>query len=190
MHVRLARIVQAKTVSSGSDAEIGPFLFWGQPLLLQDGYLWSQLQRPRRLTFPRRISDWVKSPRSSRQPWSLVGVGTSFGASTIHTHSPCRLTLRCTKGTIDVGGGHGLQGSRIRHCRSSPQQCPDRNSLLAEAQGHRLTGRGPSSVPPTTCLGHQHLLSRCLPMAFCLCRDARGAFPAPSDPGLPSLYSG
>lgn len=62
-----------QTVSSGSDAQIGPFPFWGQPLLLQDGHLWSQLQRPRRLTFPRRISDWVKSPRSSRQRWSLVG---------------------------------------------------------------------------------------------------------------------
>lgn len=56
MHVRLARIVQNKLLSlSEAMLKKGPFLFWGQPLLLQDGYVQSQLQRPRRLTLPHPI---------------------------------------------------------------------------------------------------------------------------------------
>lgn len=147
MHVRLTRIVQCRqAVSFGSDAQIGLCLFWGQPLLLQDGYLWSQLQRPRRLTLPCPISDWVKSPTSSRQRWSLVGVGTSFGASTTHSR-PYRLTL--TSAMQEAQGRHWREARLVRQqdsaCRPSPLQCPDRTSLCLER--HRATvlqdtGRG------------------------------------------------
>lgn len=175
MHVRLARIVQTgKTAClfrKRCSSKAFPFLVPATPSAGW-GYVWVQLQRPRRLTFPPRFllaetTQMLTAPLVSRWRWDILRC--------IHDRTP---TLSPDAERHEAQGRHWQEDSARQQdsALSDIAAAVSRSGTLC-VEWHRRPvpqdRHAPFSVPSTTCLGHQHVQPLCLPMAFCLCRDAR-----------------
>lgn len=132
------------------------------------GYVWVQLQRPRRLTFPPRFFYWLISARCSRQRWPSLALGhPSVHPRQTHTLKCYRLTLmRRTKPSADIGGS---APTRQQDSALSVIAAAVSRSGLSAWKGYSSPSHRTEMPHPQLLLPHVwdiSMFSHCLPMVF------------------------
>lgn len=161
MHVRLTRIVQPNCLSLSEAMLKWVLAFSGAShYFLQDGYVWSQLQRPRRLSLLARFLIGQNLPH----PHCSVGLAWALEHPSVHPRYTPTLPPDAEMHEARSAGPTLVGGTACKATgfgMSAIAAAVSRSELSAwEGTGppsYRTRWTGPSSVPSTTCLGHQHL---------------------------------